>query len=251
MLVCAPMPAAGAARAAARELLAEHRVGEVVAALAAVLLGVLQPEEPLRGQLGKTSLGNQRSSSHSRGVGRQLALDEAPDRRAQVLVLVGEGRERGARAVAYCRPMLLMVCQFQATSRSRDRARRARTLASARSSAQRCSRARSRRPPSRPRPRGRRDDRLLCAASVAVEAARERERRARRATAAWRPTVDRRRQETGIPQARVAQGGARGSRSGALRGRRRAGIAADEPRRRRCAPVRISGSAASRRAATS
>ena len=66
-------PGGEPAAAAARELLGEHGVVEVVAALAAVLLGVLQAEEAEPASLVKTSLGNQRSSSHSSAWGRSSA----------------------------------------------------------------------------------------------------------------------------------------------------------------------------------
>ena len=86
------------ARAAARQLLGEDRVVQVVAALAAVLLGVLQAEEADPRQLGEDLVGEPARLLPLGGVRAQLVGDEAPDRLAQRLVLVGEGRVGGHRA---------------------------------------------------------------------------------------------------------------------------------------------------------
>ena len=60
----------------------------------AVALRVLQPEQPLGGQPEDLAREPARPAP-SVGVGRQLALDEAADRLAQLLVLGGEGWVRG------------------------------------------------------------------------------------------------------------------------------------------------------------
>ena len=90
-------PRGDAARAAAAgQLLDPDRVVQMGAALAAQLLGELQPEEAelraarvqLTGEFPRVlPLGD---------VGRDLLGDEAADRLAQLLVLLAEGREGGA-----------------------------------------------------------------------------------------------------------------------------------------------------------
>ena len=80
------------ARAAAAELLAEHRVVEVAAAAAAVLDRVLQPEQA---ELGHALEDLVREPLRRLPLGRmrpQLLGDEPPDLRAQRLVLLREGR---------------------------------------------------------------------------------------------------------------------------------------------------------------
>ena len=97
MPTCAPMPAASPPDAAARQLLGEDGVVEVVAALPAVLLGVLQAEEAHRRELGEDLVGEPARLLPLGRVGAKLVGDEAPDRVAQRLVLVGEGRVGGHR----------------------------------------------------------------------------------------------------------------------------------------------------------
>ena len=87
-------PAATPARAAAGQLLAEHRVVHVVAALAAQLLGVLQAEEADLGQLREHLVGKPARVLPLGGVGAQLVGHEPPHRLAQLRVLFGEGRDR-------------------------------------------------------------------------------------------------------------------------------------------------------------
>src|SRR5205807_10554763 len=82
----------GAARADARHLLAEHGLMQVVAAMAAVLGWVLQPEQPLGGQLGKDIIREPLLLLPLLRVRGELALEEAPYRRAQLLVFLAEGR---------------------------------------------------------------------------------------------------------------------------------------------------------------
>ena len=94
-----------AARAAAAQLLGEHRVVHVVAALAAVLLRVLQPQEPGGRQLVEHLVGKPARVLPLGGVGAQLLGHEAADGLAQVLVLLGEGRD-GARPVAAGTPLV-------------------------------------------------------------------------------------------------------------------------------------------------
>ena len=97
MPTCAPHARGQPARAAARELLGEDRVVQVVAALPAVLLGVLQAEEADGREPGEDLVGEPARLLPLRRVGAQLVGDEAPDRLAQRLVLVGEGRVGGHR----------------------------------------------------------------------------------------------------------------------------------------------------------
>jgi hypothetical protein len=66
---------------------------QVVAALAAVALGVLQPEQALRGELLEGLVSEPVLVLPALGVGAQLAFDEAARGGAQLLVLVGEGRD--------------------------------------------------------------------------------------------------------------------------------------------------------------
>jgi Arc/MetJ family transcription regulator len=64
---------------------------QVVAALSAVLVRVLQPEQPLRGELAEQLVGEPAVVLPLLRVWRELALDEAADRLSQLFVLVGEG----------------------------------------------------------------------------------------------------------------------------------------------------------------
>src|SRR5581483_1246628 len=80
------------AAAATRELLGENGVMHVVAALAAVLLGVLEPEEAELGHAREHVVGEPARVFPLARVRSQLGLDEAPDRLAQRFVLVGERR---------------------------------------------------------------------------------------------------------------------------------------------------------------
>ena len=71
------------------DLLGQHQARVVVAALTAVLLGLVQPEEaelahPLEHPVGERRL------LPLLGVGLELLDHEAPDRLAELLVLVGE-----------------------------------------------------------------------------------------------------------------------------------------------------------------
>src|SRR6202023_2130300 len=78
------------------QLLDQDRVVQVVAALPAVLLRVLEAEKAVCRKLRKDLVGEPFIALPLLRMGRQLALDEAPDRLAQLLVLVGEGgRGRG------------------------------------------------------------------------------------------------------------------------------------------------------------
>ena len=90
------------ARAAARQLLGEDRVVQVVAALPAVLLGVLQAEEADGRELGEDLVGEPARLLPLGRVGTKLVGDEAPDRVAQRLVLVGEGRVGRHPGRPYC-----------------------------------------------------------------------------------------------------------------------------------------------------
>jgi hypothetical protein len=65
---------------------------QVVPALAAIGLRVLQPQQPLSGQLGKDLIGEPAILLPLLGVGGELPFDEAPGGGPQLLVLVGEGR---------------------------------------------------------------------------------------------------------------------------------------------------------------
>ena len=85
-------PGGRPARARARHLLAQHRLVQVVAALTAVLLGVLQPEQPLGGQLREHLVGEPPLLLPLLGMWRELPLDEAARRLSQLVVLVGEWR---------------------------------------------------------------------------------------------------------------------------------------------------------------
>ena len=67
------------ARADPRELLDEHRLVQVVAALPAVLGGVLQAEQSLRGELREDLVGKPAVALPLLRVGGQLALEEAAD----------------------------------------------------------------------------------------------------------------------------------------------------------------------------
>ena len=84
-------PRRGPARADSRELLDEHRLVQVVAALAAVLRRVLQAEQALRRELREDLVREPAVLLPLLRVRRQLAVEEAADRRAQLLVLGGEG----------------------------------------------------------------------------------------------------------------------------------------------------------------
>ena len=87
-------PGRHAARAAARHLLGEDRVVHVVAALAAVLLRVLEPEEA---ELAHAREQLARELPRLLPLGRvraDLLLDERAERLAQRLVLLGEGRDQ-------------------------------------------------------------------------------------------------------------------------------------------------------------
>jgi hypothetical protein len=87
-------PGRHAAGAAARQLFRENRVVHVVTTLAAVLLGVLEPEEPELGHAREDLVGKPASVLPLHRVRGELVLHEAPDRLAELLVLVGEGRDR-------------------------------------------------------------------------------------------------------------------------------------------------------------
>ena len=88
--------AAGAARAG--QLLDPDRVVQVGAALAAVGLGELQPEEAELGAALVELAGEFARRLPLVDVGRDLLLDEAADRLAQLLVLLAEGRQGRPRA---------------------------------------------------------------------------------------------------------------------------------------------------------
>jgi hypothetical protein len=64
---------------------------QVVAALAAVALRVLEPQQPLRGELRKDLVGKPALLLPLLGVRRELALDEAAGGGPQLLVLLAEG----------------------------------------------------------------------------------------------------------------------------------------------------------------
>ncbi len=66
---------------------------QVVAALPAVGLGVLQPEQTLGGQFGEDLVGEPAIVLPLLGVWGELAFDEPAGRLSQLLVLVGEGGE--------------------------------------------------------------------------------------------------------------------------------------------------------------
>ncbi len=84
-------PCRGAARSDPRHLLAQDGVVQVVAALSAVLLGVLQPEQTLCGELSEQLVGKPLLVLPLLRVRRELALDEAAGRSPELLVLLGEG----------------------------------------------------------------------------------------------------------------------------------------------------------------
>jgi hypothetical protein len=71
------------------DLLGEHQRGVVVAALAAVLLGLVQAEEPQLPHAGEDPVGERRLLPLL-GVRLQLFDDEAPDGLPQRLVVVVE-----------------------------------------------------------------------------------------------------------------------------------------------------------------
>ena len=119
MPTCAPIAGGQAARAAARHLLGEDGVVQVVAALAAVLLGVLQAEEADARQPAEDLVGEPARLLPLGGVRAQLLGDEAPDRLAQRLVLVGEGRVGGhsPATVLHAGIARVIVCRWPAPSR--------------------------------------------------------------------------------------------------------------------------------------
>ena len=89
MSVCTPTPIARPAVGAVVELLAEDQLAQEVAALPAVLLGLVQAEE--------AALAHAREHRVREGRGlplvdvrRELRRHEAPDRRPQILVLIRE-----------------------------------------------------------------------------------------------------------------------------------------------------------------
>ena len=88
--------AAGAAGAG--QLLDPDRVVQVGAALAAELLGELEAEEAELGAAGVELAGEFARRLPLVDVGRDLLDDEAADRLAQLLVLLAEWRQRGARS---------------------------------------------------------------------------------------------------------------------------------------------------------
>ena len=88
--------AAGAAGAG--QLLDPDRVVQVGAALAAVLLGELQPEEAELGAAAVELAGEFARRLPLVDVGRDLLGDEAADGLAQLLVLLAEGRQGRPRA---------------------------------------------------------------------------------------------------------------------------------------------------------
>ena len=95
----APEPRGDAAAAArAGELLDPDRVVDVVAALAAVLGLVLEAEEAELAAAGVELAGELARLLPLVDVRRDLLGDEAADRLAQLLVLLAEGRQRGALA---------------------------------------------------------------------------------------------------------------------------------------------------------
>src|SRR6185437_8417764 len=88
-------PRRGAARADPRHLLDEHRLVQVVAALAAQLGGILQAEQTLRGQLWEYLVREPFVALPLLRMRRQLAVEKTTNRRAQVLMLLGEWGSRG------------------------------------------------------------------------------------------------------------------------------------------------------------
>ena len=90
MSVWTATPIARPPRARVHDLLGEHERRVVVAALAAVLLGLVEAEEArARPSARKTQSGNV-VSSHSSACGASSFVHERADRLAQLLVLVGE-----------------------------------------------------------------------------------------------------------------------------------------------------------------
>src|SRR5690606_20388888 len=85
-------PRRDAPRAAARQLLDEDRVVDVVAALAAVLLRVLEAEVAELGAAAEDVVGKPALLLPLGGVGAELVRDEAADRLAELLVLLRERR---------------------------------------------------------------------------------------------------------------------------------------------------------------
>src|SRR5689334_628460 len=83
---------------AAGELLDPDRVVQVSAALAAVFLWELQPEEAELGTAPVELAGEFPRLLPLRDMGRDLLGDEAANRLAQLLVLLAEGRKSGALA---------------------------------------------------------------------------------------------------------------------------------------------------------
>ena len=97
--VWALRPGGDAARAAgAGQLLDPDRVVQVGAALAAVLLRELEPEEAELGAARVELAGEFPRLLPLVDVRRDLLDDEAPDRLPQLLVLLAEGRQGGADA---------------------------------------------------------------------------------------------------------------------------------------------------------
>jgi hypothetical protein len=78
-----------ASRLAVDDLLGQHQARVVVAALAAVLLGLVEPEEPELAHAPEDGVGKRRLLPLLR-VRRELLDREAADRLAQRLMLVGE-----------------------------------------------------------------------------------------------------------------------------------------------------------------
>jgi hypothetical protein len=95
MPMCAPMPAA-TPRAAARELLGQHRVVEVVAPASAELGRVLEAEQPELGHAGEHVVGKPARVLPLPRVRAKLLGHEAPNLGAQAIVLLGEGGKRPA-----------------------------------------------------------------------------------------------------------------------------------------------------------
>ena len=89
MSVWTAMPIARPPRLAWTISSAEHERRVVVAALAAVLLGLVEAEEALLAHAREDRVG-ERGLLPLLGVGRELLGHEAADRLAQLLVLVGE-----------------------------------------------------------------------------------------------------------------------------------------------------------------
>jgi hypothetical protein len=87
-----------AAATRARELLDPDGVVDVVAALAAVFGFELQSQEAELAAAGIELARELAGLLPLLDVGRDLLADEAPDRFAQLLVLLGERREEGALA---------------------------------------------------------------------------------------------------------------------------------------------------------